>query len=296
MHDMRNDGRQGLVHGFLAYAIWGLLPVYFNLLSGVSAIEIIAHRILWSLGLILIVLLIRGELGPFVRALTTPRLVGALTASAVVIAANWLVYIYAVTNDQILAASLGYFLNPLINVLMGVTLLRERLKGVQWLAIGLAAAGVAILAAGAPETLGISLALALSFAFYGLVRKLTPISSLAGLGMETLILAIPAIGALYWIHETAGLSFGGAPDTTALLVASGVVTSVPLLLFASGARRLPMVTLGLLQYVAPTTQFALGTLVYGERMSPERWISFGLIWTGLAIFMAHALRQRRRPD
>lgn len=296
MHDMRYEGRQGLVHGFLAYAIWGLLPVYFNLLSGVSSIEIIAHRILWSLGLILTVLLIRGELGPFVRALTTPRLVGALTASAVVIAANWLVYIYAVTNDQILAASLGYFLNPLINVLMGVTLLRERLKGVQWLAIGLAAAGVAILAAGAPETLGISLALALSFAFYGLVRKLTPISSLTGLGIETLILAIPAIGALYWIHETAGLSFGGAPDTTALLVASGVVTSVPLLLFASSARRLPMVTLGLLQYVAPTTQFALGTLVYGERMSPERWISFGLIWTGLAIFMAHALRQRRRPD
>lgn len=293
MHDTRSDVRRGLIHGFLAYASWGLMPVYFSLLGGVSPIEIVAHRILWSLGLILLVLLVRQELSQFVSALTTPRLFGPLATSAMVIAANWLVYIWAVNHDQILAASLGYFLNPIVNVLLGVTLLRERLKGIQWLAVGLAAAGVAILAAGAPQMLGISLALAMSFALYGLIRKLTPVSSLTGLGIETLMLTVPAMGALFWVHHSGGLAFGDAPGTTAVLAASGIITSVPLLLFASGARRLPLVTLGLLQYIAPTIQFLLGTLAYGERLSPERWISFGLIWTGLAIFVAHALKQRR---
>lgn len=293
MHETRSDLRQGLIHGFLAYALWGLIPIYFKLLGGVSPVEIVANRILWALGLILLVLFVRRELGQFINAFTTPRLFGMLAASAILIACNWLVYIWAVTNGHILAASLGYFLNPVVNVLLGVTLLRERLRAVQWLAVGLAAAGAAILAAGALQTLGISLALASSFALYGLIRKVTPVSSLAGLGIESLILTVPAIGALFWVHQNGGLSFGEAPGTTALLAASGVITSVPLLLFASSARRLPLVTLGLLQYVSPTTQFLLAIFVYGERMSPERWISFGLIWTGLAIFVAYALGQRR---
>lgn len=295
MRDTHGDVRLGLIHGFLAYAAWGLMPVYFNLLGGVAPLEIVANRILWSLGLIMLVMAVRREVHQLVLALTTPRLVGALLVSAVLIAANWLIYIWAVTSQHILAASLGYFLNPLVNVLLGVTLLRERLERAQWLAIGLAALGVAILAAGAPQTLGISLALALSFALYGLIRKLTPVSSLTGLGIETLLLALPSLAMLYWLHRSAGLAFGDAPGGTLLLIASGAVTSVPLLLFASGARRLPLVTLGLLQYVAPTTQFALGVFVYGERLSPEHWISFGLIWAGLAIFMAHALGRRRAP-
>lgn len=293
MQESHGEVRLGLIHGFLAYAAWGLMPVYFNLMGGVASLEIVANRILWSLGLILLVMAVRRELGQFALALTTPRLVGALLASAVLIAANWLIYIWAVTSQHILAASLGYFLNPLVNVLLGVTLLRERLERMQWLAIALAALGVAILAAGAPQTLGISLSLALSFALYGLIRKLTPVSSLTGLGIETLLLAPASLATLYWLHQAGGLAFGEGPGVTLLLIASGAVTSVPLLLFASGARRLPLVTLGLLQYVAPTTQFALGVLVYGERLSTEHWMSFGLIWTGLAIFMGHALGRRR---
>jgi len=268
MREPVSDYRQGLLHAFLAYAVWGLLPAYIKLLGGVSALEIVANRVIWSLGIILAILVWRRQLSGFLAVLSTPRM---------------------------LAASLGYFLNPLVNVLIGVTLLHERLSRVQWCAIGLAACGVAILAAGAPDTLGISLALALSFAFYGLVRKLTPVSALVGLAVETLVLLVPAIAAFVWVQETSGVSFGQDIPLTALLVATGVVTSVPLLLFASAARRLSMVTLGLIQYVAPTLQFLLGVFVYGERLSVDRWASFGLVWAGLALFMGHALRQRGRP-
>jgi len=295
MREPVSDYRQGLLHAFLAYAVWGLLPAYIKLLGGVSALEIVANRVIWSLGIILAILVWRRQLAGFLAVLSTPRMLAALSLSAVLIAINWLAYIWAVVHGHVLAASLGYFLNPLVNVLIGVTLLHDRLSRVQWCAIGLAACGVAILAAGAPDTLGISLALALSFAFYGLVRKLTPVSALVGLAVETLVLLVPAIAAFVWVQETSGVSFGQDIPLTALLVATGVVTSVPLLLFASAARRLSMVTLGLIQYVAPTLQFLLGVFVYGERLSVDRWASFGLVWAGLALFMGHALRQRGRP-
>lgn len=220
----------------------------------------------------------------------------ALGASSLFIASNWLVYIYAINEDHVVAASLGYYLNPLINVLLGVTLLRERLDSVQVVAIGIAAAGVSLLAMGSLDTLLVSLALAVSFALYGLVRKLTPAPPLAGLGIETLILCLPAAGLLLWMSSGSGngLALGDDAGTSALLLLSGAITTIPLVLFASGARHLSMVTMGLLQYIAPTTQFLLGVLVFGETLSPVRWASFSLVWLGLAIFAGHAIRRHRR--
>jgi chloramphenicol-sensitive protein RarD len=292
----QNDLRRGFVHAALAYAIWGLIPLYFLLMVQVSPLEVVANRIVWSFALLMVVLAVRREMGAFALTLQTPRLLAALSVSALLIGANWLVYIWAVTHHHVLAASLGYFLNPLVNVILGVTLLRERLSAVQCVAIAFAGGGVAVLAMAAPESLGIALTLALSFAAYGLVRKLTPVSALGGLGVETLVLTPLAAAVLIWMATHGALHFGGTPGVTALLLASGVITSVPLLLFASGARKLPMVTLGLLQYLSPTIQFVLAVVFLGETLSPQRWASFALIWTGLAIFAGHAVREgyRRR--
>jgi chloramphenicol-sensitive protein RarD len=291
MHDPATQIRQGLFHALGAYIIWGLLPIYFHLLRDVGALEVLGSRIIWSFVLILSVLAFRGELNDL-RAALRPRTLAALSVSGMLIAANWLTYIWAVGHGQIMAASLGYFLNPLVNVLLGVTLLRERLPAVQWVAIVMAGVGVAILAAGAPATLGISLSLAFTFAFYGLVRKLTPVSPLAGLGVETVVLLVPAIIALVWLATGPGLAFGRNTTPTLLMLASGIVTSAPLLLFASAARKLPLVTLGLVQYVAPTLQFIVGML-YGETLSAAQWWSFALIWVGLALFAAHVVRTSR---
>jgi chloramphenicol-sensitive protein RarD len=289
----KTEQRKGFAHALLAHLLWGVLPLYFKLVILVSPWEVLANRILWTLGLILLILAVRGEMRSLLLALRTPRLLAALTASGIFIATSWLIYIWAVANDHIVAVSLGYFLSPLINVLLGVAVLRERLSRNQWLAIGIAAAGVAILAAEAPETFGISLTVAIAFALYGLVRKTTPVAPLVGLGVETLVLVLPAIGLLLWVQRYGGLAFGGADDITLLLIASGVITSAPLLLFASAARRLTLVTNGLLQFVSPTMQFLLGVLAFGEPMSPERWASFALIWAALALFVWQTLSRRR---
>lgn len=284
-----------LLQSLSAYALWGLLPLYFKQLPGVSPWEIVGERVLFSLLLILMILAVRRSLADMIALLRQPRILLALAASSLFIAVNWLVYIYAISEDHVVAASLGYFLNPLINVLIGVTVLRERLDRVQAAAIGLATIGVALLAIGSLDTLALSLALAVSFALYGLVRKLTPVPPLAGLGIETLILCLPAAGLLFWMGTTGpGLELGGEVLTSALLLLSGAITTVPLVLFASGARYLSMVTLGLLQYIAPTVQFLLGVLVFGETLSPVRWASFSLVWLGLAVFAGHAIRRHRR--
>lgn len=279
-----------------AYGIWGLLPLFFKQIPTVSPWEVVGERILFSLLLILVVLALRRSLGELLGLLRQPRVLLALGTSSLLIASNWLIYIWAISESHIVAASLGYFLNPLINVLQGVTMLRERLDRVQATAIGVAAMGVALLAAGSLDTLMLSLALAWSFALYGLIRKLTPVPPLAGLGVETLILSLPAAGLLIWLDGNAGLAFGHETRTSMLLVLTGAITTVPLVLFASGARHLSMVTLGLLQYLAPTVQFLLGVLLYGETLSPTRWASFALVWAGLAIFVVHALRRHRREE
>ncbi|EZP70408.1 Membrane protein [Sphingomonas paucimobilis] len=279
-----------------AYGLWGLLPIFFKLLHDVAPVEVVSQRVLWSLLLILGLLAARRGLGPLATALGTRKLLLPLAGSAFFIAINWLTYVWAVNGDHIIAASLGYFLNPLVNVALGVLVLKERLSRVQKLAISAAALGVAIMAAAALTTLWISVVLALSFAFYGLIRKLTPVSPMAGLGAETLILTPFAVAYLIWLASHGGMSFGTNTYLTAMLVASGALTTVPLILFAMAAIRLPMSTLGLMQYLAPTLQFLCGVFLYGEKLTHGQMASFALIWIGLILFAGDSLAAARRSQ
>ncbi|KQM97113.1 hypothetical protein ASE85_15755 [Sphingobium sp. Leaf26] len=277
-----------------AYGLWGLLPLFFRLLHHVDPVEIVTQRILWSLLLILTIVAVRKGLPAFVTALRDRRLVLPLAGSAIMIGINWLTYVWAVNEGHIVAASLGYFLNPLVNVTLGVLVLKEKLRRPQMLAIAVASVGVAILAASALTTLWISLSLAFSFAFYGLLRKLTPVAPMTGLGVETALLTPLAIAYLLWELSHGGTGFGQDGPTTALLIISGAVTTVPLVLFAMAAQRLPMATLGLMQYVAPTLQFLCGVLLFGETLSGGQMASFGLIWIGLLLFAGDGIATARR--
>ncbi|MGC6401303.1 EamA family transporter RarD [Sphingomonas sp. FW199] len=287
--------RKGLTQAFGAYALWGLLPLYFAFLAHVTAWEVVAMRILGSVVLLGAIILMLGRWEKLRSVLTNGRTIAMLMASAALISVNWLVYIWAVQHHQVLAASLGYFLNPLVNVLLGVTLLGERLNRVQGAAIALAAAGVAVLASGAGAALWISLALAFSFGFYGLVRKLAPVESLEGLGIETAILTPFAAGWMLWQAGHGGVALGSDATTTTLLLTAGAITAVPLLLFAAAARRLPLTVLGLIQYLAPTMQFVLAISVFGEVMTTAHLICFSLIWAGLVLFAGNSwIGSRRR--
>lgn len=285
--------RTGLLAGLVAYALWGVLPLYFVLLKHVAPLEVVAHRVIWSVAFLTLLLAVNRLFPAFLGAVRRPRIVGALLISAVLIAANWLIYIWAVATNHVVAASLGYFLNPLVVVMMGTLLLKEKLRRGQLIAVLIAAIGVALLAMGELQTLWISLSLATTFAIYGLVRKLTPVPSAVGLMIETLLLTLPSLLALGWIAQHGGLSIGRDVPTTALLIALGAITSVPLLLFAVAARALPMVAMGLMQYIAPTLQFLSGVFILGEHLSPERWASFVLIWAALALFVGDSLRGAR---
>lgn len=285
--------RRGLGFGLGAYLIWGFLPLYFLLLAGVTAGEIVADRVVWSLVLLIGILAVAGRFGKLLAVLRNPRTLGLLTISAALISVNWLIYIWAVQNGHVLAASLGYFLNPLVNVLLGVVVLGERLKRTQMAAVALAAAGVAVLASGAGTGLWISLSLAFSFGLYGLVRKVAPVESLEGLTVETALLTPFALAYMAWLASNDALIFGDAPGLTALLVLAGAVTAVPLLLFAGAARRLPYSTLGLLQYLAPTLQFLLAITVFGESMTTAHIVCFALIWSGLALYVLSSVRKPR---
>lgn len=290
--------RQGVLFGLAAYLSWGFLPVYFKHLNGVLPTEVVAQRVLWSV-LLLAALIALGRRWPHLRAaVANPRALKILSASALLIGANWLIYIWAISANHVLETSLGYFLNPLVNVVMGVVLLKERLTRAQGIAVALAAAGVAVLALGASSGLWISLALAGTFATYGLLRKIAPVESLEGLAIETVLLAPLAALYLAWLASRGELAFGSEPHLTWLLAVSGVMTATPLLLFAAAARRLRYSTLGLLQYIAPTIQFLLAVLAYGEPLTSAHIICFALIWTGLAIYAADGLRRapmRARP-
>jgi chloramphenicol-sensitive protein RarD len=289
----QSDRRAGLLFGLGAYLLWGVLPLYFKLLAAVPPIEIVANRILWSL-ILLGILVTLWRRWPAIRAaVATGRILLILTLTAALIAANWLIYVWAVVRGHVLETSLGYYLNPLINVLLGVALLKERLSRTQAGAVLLAAAGVAILAWGATSGLWISLSLAFSFGLYGFIRKIAPVDALEGLSIETALLAPASLVYLLWAHGgPAGLAaFGTA--TTLLLVLGGAVTAIPLLLFNAAAKRLPYSTLGFLQYVAPSLQFLLAVLVFGERVTPAHALCFGAIWTALAIFAVEGLRLGR---
>lgn len=283
----------GLLFGIGAYFLWGILPLYFKLLPMVGPVEIVASRILFSLILMIAILAATGALGDFGRTLRDRRTMIAMTGSALLIAINWLVYIWAVANDHIVAASLGYFLNPLVNVLLGVLVLKEKLRPVQIAAILVAAIGVAVMAVSAINTLWISITLAVSFALYGLIRKTAAVGPRQGLAAETLILTPIAAAYAIWLVSQGQAAFGKDVATSILLALSGIVTSVPLLLFATAARRMPLSMLGLLQYLAPTIQFLIGVLLFDETPSRGQMISFVLIWAGLILFTVDLLRSTR---
>lgn len=288
------DQRRGLMAALAAYGLWGLLPLFFGLLHHVHPVEVVAQRIVWSLLLILMFLALRRGFATLAAVLRDRRAMLALAMSATFIAINWLTYIWAVQSDHVVGASLGYFLNPLVNVLLGVLVLGERLRRGQTVAIAVAAFGVALMALSALDTLWVSVVLALSFAFYGLVRKMTPVPAIAGLGAETLVLAPFALGWMAWSMQSHPLSFGQDGVTTALLIVAGLVTTIPLVLFAVAAQRLPMATLGLMQYLAPTMQFLTGVLIFNESLNTGQIFSFALIWLSLILFATDSLAAGRR--
>ena len=278
--------RAGLACGLAAYGMWGVLPIYFKSVAAVSPVDIVAQRIVWSL--LVLALLVTGLKGwsKFRTALADARVRATLLLTSTLIAVNWLLYVYAINSGHILAGSLGYYLNPLANILLGRFLLGERLGRLQWLAVAVAAAGVAVLAAGALDTLWLSLALCFSFAFYGLFRKRVAVDSITGLTVETVVLAPLALGWLAW-GIAAGRAVAGpaTPSLLLLLALSGIISTVPLLLFTEAARRLRYATVGMLQFIAPTLQFLLAVAVYGEPFTRAHAIAFGAIWTALALFV-----------
>lgn len=294
MADDPSQTRTGLIYGLAAYLIWGVMPLYFKLLAQVSPVEIVAHRILWSLVFLGGLVLALRRWAAVRAAATTGKVLITLIVTALLIAVNWLVYIYAVVSGHVLEGSLGYFLNPLVNVLFGVVLLKEKLTRLQGFACLLAGAGVAVLAAGSESGLWISLTLAISFASYGFLRKIVSVDALEGLWVETAILAPVALGWLAWMQWSGGLQFGRLGfDIDLYLVLGGAVTATPLLMFTAAARRLPYSTLGFLQYVAPSLQFLLAVLAFGEHFSRAHAICFGAIWAALAIFSVEGLRAVR---
>ena len=277
----------GLPAALGAYIMWGFLPIYLLLVQAVPPFEFVGWRIIWTLPLCLLIVAARRQFGELRVALSNPRTMLALVASAMLIAINWLVYIWAISQNQVYAASLGYYLNPLLNVLLATVFLGERLTRWQWLAVAVAAGGVALLAMGALTTLWISLSLAVTFGLYGIVRKQVAIGSVPGLTIESAILLLPACGIATWYAMTpAGPSFGTDLGLSLAIMLGGVVTAVPLLLFAIAARRMDYSTLGFIQYLAPTIVFFLGLTVFGQQLRPVQLGSFVLIWIAVAIFVA----------
>lgn len=287
----------GIPQAIGAYLIWGLFPLYLLTVRHVPAVEFFGWRILFTVPICLIIVFARRQVPEVLRALRNPRLLGLLTVSALLIAANWLTYILAVQAGHIFAASLGYYINPLVNVLAGTIFLRERMSRIQWIAVAIAAAGVSLLAWEARDMLGVALILAISFASYGLVRKLAPVGSLPGLTVETLVLVLPAIGLLAWLGgQPAGLHFAAGAGLAGdfATAVSGIATAVPLLLFAVAARRMDYSSLGFFQFLGPTIIFLLGLFYFHEPLRDSQFACFVLIWIAVGLFVWDLLAQRRR--
>jgi chloramphenicol-sensitive protein RarD len=291
----QNQDRWGLPLGIGAYLLWGGMPLFFPLLQPAGAVEIVAHRIVWSLLFCLIALLALRQTGAFLTALRSPRLLGTFGVAAALIIVNWIVYVYAVLSDRVLDAALGYFINPIITVLLGVLVLRERLRPVQWIAITCGAAAVVVLSTGLGGLPWISLCLALSFGLYGLVKNRVgrTVPALPGLAVETAVATPFALAYLAWLGST-GTFTGHGVGHSLLLVSAGIVTALPLLLFGAAARRLPLSVIGMLQYLAPALQFLVGLLVFGEHMPAARWAGFVLVWVALVLLTVDGIRQARR--
>lgn len=285
---------RGALAAAFCYLAWGLVPLYWQLLAEVSALELIAHRLVWSLVFVAVLLLWRGGLAEFRAALGTGRGFALNLLSSALLTGNWLVYVWGVNHGHVIECSLGYFLVPLLNVALGRWVLHEQLRPAQIVAIGCAALGVAIQVLQLGRLPWIALALALTFGFYGLLRKRSALGPLTGLAVETTLLAPFAIALLFWRHHTGEGALGHASaGTQALVFSTGVVTAIPLLLFAYGARRIRLTTLGLLQYIAPTVQFSLGVAVFHEPFARDRALAFAFIWAGLAIYTFDNIRTAR---
>jgi chloramphenicol-sensitive protein RarD len=286
---------KGVLYGLGAYLMWGFFPIYFKLLQDVSAMEILGNRIVWSFAFLAIIITLLKDWTNLRSLALRPRILITYAVSACLLSVNWLIYIWGVNSGFIVETSLGYFINPLLNVLLGVVFLHEKLRPMQWVPIGLAALGVAYLTVNYGQLPWIALALAFSFGLYGLVKKIAPLGSLHSLTIETGILLIPA--ALYLLlfsSRLTGTSGGYDPQTYILLAGTGVITSVPLLLFGAAARRIDLTLLGVLQYVAPTCQFLLGVLVYDEPFTQARLVGFSFIWAALILFWAEGAIQQRK--
>lgn len=287
--------KNGTLAALGAYILWGLLPIYWKTIEQVPAPEILGHRVIWSLAVTLGLLALRRRWGWLKEARRKPAILLPFVGSTVVLAINWLVYIWANNNGHIVEVSLGYFMNPLLNVILGVVFLRERMRPWQWAAIGLAAAGVAYLTLSYGRLPWIALTLASSFGLYGLIRKTAALESVQGLTVETSLMLLPAIGYLAYLGSRGVGSFGQAGAlTTLLLGCAGFVTAIPLILFAYGARRVQLTTLGVLQYAAPTLQFLVGVFIYGEDFTLTRLIGFSIIWAALLVYSAEGLITQRR--
>ncbi len=286
--------RRGLLAAVTAYVLWGLLPLYFRALHAVPPLELVGWRVVWTVPVCLAIIAYRRQ-GPDLRAaFANARVLAMLALSAALIGTNWLIYVIAINNGHVLATSLGYYINPLLNVLLGTVFLGERLSRVQWCAVALAGAGIALLLAGAVDTLAVALSLAVTFAGYGFVRKQVPVGAVPGLTVETLLLLLPALVvvtlAAGWPQGSSMLAGG---SVTPMLVLAGVATGLPLLLFAVAARALPLSTLGFCQFIAPTMTFAFGLTVFGETLDTPRRVCFVLIWLAIALYSWDMWRQSR---
>ncbi|MER5386458.1 EamA family transporter RarD [Streptomyces sp. NPDC002688] len=291
----RGEQQIGLLNGFAAYGMWGLVPLFWPLLKPSGAVEILAHRMAWSLVVVGAVLLVMRRWAWAGELLRQPRKLALIAIAATVITVNWGVYIWAVNSEHVVEASLGYFINPLVTIAMGVLLLKERLRPVQWAAVGVGFAAVLVLTIGYGHPPWISLCLAFSFATYGLVKKKVNLGGIESLAAETAIQFLPAVAYLVWLGSRGDATFGAqAPGHAALLAATGLVTAVPLVCFGAAAIRVPLSTLGLLQYMAPVFQFLLGIFYFHEAMPPERWAGFALVWLALSLLTFDALRAARR--
>ncbi|MFI5657529.1 EamA family transporter RarD [Streptomyces sp. NPDC051684] len=290
----KNEGRIGLLNGFAAYGMWGLVPLFWPLLKPAGSVEILAHRMVWSLAVVGIALLFVRRWGWAKELLRQPKRLGLVSVAAAVITVNWGVYIWSVNSGHVVEASLGYFINPLVSIALGVLLLKERLRPAQWAAVGTGFAAVLVLAIGYGQPPWISLVLAFSFGTYGLVKKKVNLSGLESLAAETAVQFLPALAYLLWLGAQGRSTFGTEGVGHGVLLASaGLITAVPLVCFGAAAIRVPLSTLGLLQYLAPVFQFVLGIWYFHEAMPPERWAGFALVWLALILLTWDALRTAR---
>lgn len=296
MKSKRSEHSLGLLFGVSSYILWGLFPLYWPLLQPASPLEIVSHRAVWTLVFCLIVLALAKQLHSTIAIVKKPKIMAGLFLTTILVSINWLTYIWATNNGHVVEAALGYYINPLIIIAFGVLLLREKMRPLQWLAVGIATVGVAILTFDYGRLPWVAISLALSWGTYGLVKKKLDLGALNGLAIETLISFIPYVGYLIYLGNQGTGQFGQSPGLTILLISAGAVTAIPLLLFNGSTTRLPYSTIGLLQYITPTIQFSIGVWVRHEDMPAARWIGFLVIWLALAALATDLVRSSRTVD